>query len=287
MAIRVTHARIEDVGKLGLEAGKGEQAVRQEAQQLEADLAAQSNATRLQAASINASTAIQKAVMDAENNREMVEFTSFMRAESERRQIAWQTEKLEMAQRHDFDLNMQRKDLENQMIAEKDMRKQSEKDQKTEALSKARDNFEITDDQYKNAVLSLEVGVSPGRALFGEGGEIGLMQTSTYKSELAKEKTAAEFAKPEAVEQRRVTARRDMGETLLKSASHPLLDTETRQEAQSIIDDPNATVADITRANQVIEAKIQQVTEARRTQTRSGKLDVQAAPGIGAAFRTL
>lgn len=268
MAIRVTHARVEDVGKLGIEAGKGEQQVRQQAQQFESGLQAQADASRIQAAQINAETAIQKSVMDAQNNREMQEFDSFMRAESERRQIAWKTEQVELTQRHDFEMNMQRKDLETQMIAERDMRATAEKDMKKDSLKKARESFDITDQQYKDALLSLDVGTSPARALFGEGGEIGLMQTSTYKSELTKEKAAAEFASPKAVEERRVIAVKKAGTDLVNTATHRLIDTETKKEAEALASNPDASVADIQRANQVIEAKINQGIQAEQISER-------------------
>jgi hypothetical protein len=258
MAIRVSHARIEDVGRLGIEAGKGEQQVREQAQQVESDLQAASNASRIQAAQINASTAIQKAVMDAQNNREMQEFDSFMRAESERRQIAWRTEQVEMTQRHDFDMNIQRKDLENAMIMEQKARKDAEVDQKKQSLQKARENFDITDDQYKNALLSLDVGVNPAKALFGEGGEIGLMQTSTYKSELAKEKTAAERAKPESVAMRTADIFTQI------TAEIKDLDPETQAEARRLMKTPNLSEAAATGILDTLKAKKEVLAKEKR-----------------------
>ena len=237
MAIRISHARADTVGQMGVEAGKGEQKVTQQAQQLQVDLQAQSDAARINAAKINADTAINMAVMDANNNREMAQFESFMRSESQRRQIAWQTEKVELEQRHDFDLNMQRKDLESQMVAERVAKEIAQKDMKKDALKKSRENFDITDKQYKDALLSLDVGVNPARALFGEGGEIGLMQTSTYQSELNKEKTAAERAKPEAVAMRTADIVTQIADEIKD------LDPETQAEARALIKTPNLSEA--------------------------------------------
>lgn len=250
MAIRVSHGQVKDIGRLGLEAGKGEQKVRQEAQQLEMDLNTQSNNARLQAASINANTAITKSILDAQNRKELAEFDSFMRAESERRQIAWQTEKIEAGQRHDFDMQIQRKDLENQMIAERDMRKEAEKDVKRNSLQKAREERRITDDQLYKAMLSIDMDISPQKALFGEGGEIGIQQTSTYKSELTREKKEVAEGKPEAqatnIRQKSIKA---------IELSYELSPSQVK-ETQALLDKENLSESDINQITQTLQAAV-------------------------------
>ena len=269
MAIRVTHGKISDIGRLGLEAGKGEQKVRQEAQQLERDLTTQSNNARLQAASINANTAIQKSIMDAQNMKELAEFDSFMRAESERRQLAWETEKIEAGQRHEFEMNIQRKDLENQMIAERDMRKEAEKDVKRNSLKKAREEKRITEDQLYEALLSIDMEISPAKALFGEGGELGIQQTSTYKSQLTEERKQAELNKPENVAMRVA----DRIQSVVEKSRR--LDPETQKQVAELVSRPNVSEAAIIAMEKNIDestAALDAQINAQRQMTSSARV---------------
>jgi len=237
MAIRISHARADTAGQLGLEAGKGEQKVRQQAQQFEADLQSQADSSRIQAAKINADTAIQKSVMDDTNNREMQEFESFMRAESDRRQIAWRTEQVEMTQRHDFEINMQRKDLENQMIMEKEARKTAEVDQKKDALKKELDNHGISPDKYQELLLGLELGADMGRMLAGPSGEAGFMKSQREREKVMKIRATAERTKPENVAMRTADIITQIADELEG------LDPETKAEADALIKTPNLSEA--------------------------------------------
>jgi hypothetical protein len=262
--IRISHARAEDVGAMGVEAGKGEQKVRQQAQRLEADLQAQSNAARIDAAKINADTAINMAVMDANNNREMAQFESFMRSESQRRQIAWETEKIELGQRHDFDLNMQRKDLENSMIMEKEARDKAELDQSKDALKKARENFEISEDDFNRENLNLDMGGRPGATLNKEATLEGMSQKQTYKAELDREKAASKRAEPENVAMR--TA--DLITQVVAESKN--MDAETKAEIQKLIKTPNISEAAVQRMLNDIRETQAAITKRNTTYRMAG-----------------
>jgi hypothetical protein len=262
MGIRVTHGKAETIGKMGLEAGKGEQKVRNQADQLERDLTAQNNSARIQAASISANASMQRAVIDAENSKSAMEFQSFMKAEADKRQMAWEVEKIELRQRHDFDLNIQRKDLENGMIMEQKARKDLELNQRKDALLKAKENFEITDEDYKAELLNLELGGRPGAQLRKELSLEGMAQGQSYQAQLAKEKTTAEAAYPENVAMR--TA--EVVDTIMAEVKD--LDPETQAEARKLVQTPNLSetaakgLLDTIRAKKQIREQMKQATEA-------------------------
>ncbi len=249
MAIRISHARAEDIGALGIEAGKGEQQVRQQAQRFEKGLQAQAQDAQLTAARINADTAITKAVMDAKNSREVAEFDSFMRAESDRRQMAWETEKIELKQRHDFDLNMQRKDLENSMIMEADARKKEETRIWMDALDKAEASGDISSDEHTEARLRRELGQSG--SLFSGGSLEEISSFSERAEARRKRKAAAGREEPEAVQSR-------IKQLSIKAIelSYELTPDQVK-ETQSQLDSSDVTEADITRMVQILDAAVE------------------------------
>lgn len=235
MAIRVTYGRAEDIGKLGIEAGKAQGAVRNQALQLQADLANQETQSRFATAKIAANTVIQRSVIDASNRRELAEFESFMRAESERRQIAWQIEKTESTQRHDFGLNLQRKELEQQLIVENEQRKEAEKQVRVSSLDKALENGDIGEQEYEEAILSLQIGPEASRSLFGQTSLEDLSSFSERGRARTERKAAIEAAKPE-----NVAARIADLSTQVRSESSNL-DPETKKEVDTLLSSPDIT----------------------------------------------
>ena len=268
MAIRISHGRAETIGQMGLEAGKGEQKVTQQAQQLERDLTDANNASRIQAAQINASTAMNKAVMDAKNMREMAEFDSFMRAESGRRQIAWETEKIEMRQRHDFEMNIQRKDLENTMIMEQKTRKDAEKQVRTDALDKAKENGDIGPNEYSEAILSMEVGPEASRALFGQTSMEDVSSFGERARARTTRKAGIEAAKPESVAMR--TA--DLITQIVDEVKN--LTPETQEQVRKLVKTPNLPEA----AAAEMLSKIRQEKEVLDAKNRTFRM---AGPDYG------
>jgi hypothetical protein len=229
VGIRVTHGQAADIGKLGVEAGRAQGAVRNQALQLQADLAANETQSRFATAKIAANTAIQRSVIDATNRKELAEFESFMRAESERRQIAWQVEKTESIQRHDFEMNIQRKDLENQLIVENDQRKEAEKQVRISALDKAKESGDIGDQEYEEAILSMQVGPEASASLFGGQSLEDLSSFSERGRARTSRKAAIEAAKPENVASRVASLTSEVEQAVVG------LDPETRQEAYSLL----------------------------------------------------
>jgi hypothetical protein len=268
MAIRVTQGKAEDIGKLAIEAGRGQGKVRNQALRLQSDLAAQETQSRFATAKIAASTAIQKSVIDATNRRELAEFESYMRAESERRQIAWQVEKTESTQRHDFDMNIQRKDLENQLIVENEQRKEAEKQVRISALDKAKESGDIGDQEYEEAILSMQVGKDVANTLFGGTSLEEMSSFSERGRARTARKTAIEEAKPA-----NVAARVDSLKTDIINAVRGL-DPATRQEASDLMDREDITEGALKR----MLVDIKETQSAKRSQ-----LDIQKVIEYGFA----
>ncbi len=159
MPIRISHGDVATFAQFGIEAGKGEQKVRQAA---EAEAAArQQAAIDAQATSdaIRASTDISKTVINARARQDAIEFESFMRGESAKRAIAWEQEKFELGNLHDFDMAEQRKEIENQLTISADMRQKSKTDSKRQALDDAFERGDITERQVADENLRMDLGL--------------------------------------------------------------------------------------------------------------------------------
>ncbi len=167
MAIRVTHGKASTIAQFGIEAGKGEQKVRQAAEsQANARQQAQLNATAA-ANSLRADTDIQQSILNAQSRREAMEFESFMRGESAKRAIAWEQEKTELRNQHDFDMLEQRRDIENQLKMADDSREKTKLQSKFTALDNAAERGDISPKEAAKEKLRLELGVSGSQsALF-------------------------------------------------------------------------------------------------------------------------
>ena len=160
MAIRISHGKASTIAQFGIEAGKGEQKVRQEAEaQTNARQSAAINA-QLTATSMRINADINQSILDAQSRQEAMEFESFIKGESAKRTMAWGLEKMELSRQHDFEMNIQRKDLENQLSMDKDARGKAELDNKMGALDDAAERGDISQEDADQEKLRLRIGVS-------------------------------------------------------------------------------------------------------------------------------
>jgi len=159
MAIRITHGKVSTAARFGIEAGKGEQKVREAAEsQANARQQAQINAN-IAAASLRANADIQKTILNAQSRQEAMEFESFMRGESAKRAIAWEQEKTELRNQHDFDMLEQRRDVENQLKMADDQREKTKLQSKFSALDDAAERGDISPKKAQQEKLRLELGI--------------------------------------------------------------------------------------------------------------------------------
>jgi hypothetical protein len=172
-----------------------------------------------------------------------------MRAESERRQIAWQIEKTESTQRHDFELNIQRKDLEEQLIMEGKQRKDAEKQVRITALDKAKENGDIGEQEYEEAILTMEVGPQAAESLFGKTSLEDMSSFSERGRARTARKTAIERAKPENVSERLD----DITKQIIDEVRS--LDPATQQETHNLLQSESFTEASGAAMLDTIKAK--------------------------------
>ena len=184
IAIRVTHGKASTIAQFGIEAGKGEQRVRQEAeaqatarQQAQIDAQAAANALR-------ASTDIQKTILNAQARQEAEAFQSFMQGESAKRTIAWEQEKIELRRQHDFDMGEQRRDIENQLKMTDDQREKTKLQSAFTAIDNAVERGDISSKEGNELKLKKELGAT-GSSLFPKRDEKDVF--SRFVGELSKE----------------------------------------------------------------------------------------------------
>ncbi|KKM11034.1 hypothetical protein LCGC14_1721450, partial [marine sediment metagenome] len=158
---RITHGKASTIAQFGIEAGRGEQRVRQAA---EAETNARQQAAinaQAEAGALRASTDIAQSVLNANSRREAMEFESFMRGESAKRAIAWEQEKTELRNLHDFDMLEQRRETENQLAIDSDSRQKQKTDSKIQALRDAHEQGQISEKEMNDEILRIELGI-PG-----------------------------------------------------------------------------------------------------------------------------
>ena len=90
-----------------------------------------------------------------------MEFESFMQGESAKRAIAWEQEKTELRNAHDFEMLERRRDMENQLKIADDSREKAKLQSKFTALDDAAERGDISEDMAQKEKLRLEIGV-PG-----------------------------------------------------------------------------------------------------------------------------
>ncbi len=112
-----------------------------------------------------------------------------MQGESAKRAIAWQQEKIELSNRHDFDLLEQRKEIENQLEVSADMRQKQKLDSKKEALNDAAERGDISLKEAEDEILRLELGLS---STLGEKKETNIIQDALEERDRKKEVVSQE-----------------------------------------------------------------------------------------------
>ena len=103
---------------------------------------------------------INQSILDAQSRQEAMEFESFLGAEASKRTMAWEVEKVEMARQHDFEMNIQRKDLENQLAMDKDAREKAQLDTKIKAINDDVERGGTSREKADQEILRMRLGVS-------------------------------------------------------------------------------------------------------------------------------
>lgn len=101
---------------------------------------------------------INQSVLDAKSRQEAMEFESFLKGESAKRTMAWEVEKAELSRQHDFEKQIQRKDLEIDLRMQKESMQQSKLDAKVQALNDAAEDGQISSEEAKNEITRLQLG---------------------------------------------------------------------------------------------------------------------------------
>ncbi len=230
MGIRITHGDVGTFAQFGLEAGKGEQKVRQAAGA--ADLARTREAAQAQqsAAAINASADINKAVVDANARREALEFQSFIEAESAKRSMAWDQEKIEIARQHDFQMSRERVEIENQMQTANELREKQKLEQRKSALDAAAARGEISPTEAQREKLRLDVGASSAFSpLFGK------QDGGSALSRFAKNKGEATQTVEGPTERARIAPQQQDATALFNISNKPDVSAEDKADIREII----------------------------------------------------
>lgn len=160
MGIRISHGDVKTLAQFAVKAGQGEQAVREAGEAAATERQEISQQTQLQAQAMRQQADIDMALVDAQNRRSAMEFQSFLGAETARRNMAWEQDKMEQVRQHDLDMVMTRKELESTYQIEKEQRERSRIDLQLEALDDAVKAGRISQATADNEKLRIEIGVS-------------------------------------------------------------------------------------------------------------------------------
>ena len=154
-------------------------------------------------------TDITKTILDAQARQEAEAFQSFMQGESAKRTIAWEQEKIELRNQHEFDMGEQRKEIENQLAIESDGRQRSKLEAKIQALRDANERGQITEKKMNAEILRMELGIPASQSpLFGKKDEASIF------ADLLQERDAGPDVSPE---QKNSAALLALGNTLNES----------------------------------------------------------------------
>ncbi|KKN03289.1 hypothetical protein LCGC14_1109250 [marine sediment metagenome] len=117
-----------------------------------------------------------------------------MQGESAKRAIAWEQEKTEVRNAHDFDMLEQRRDIENQLKMADDQREKTKLQSKFTALDDAAERGDISEDDAQKEKLRLELGVAGSQSpLFKKKDEASIF------ADLLSERDAAPDIAPEQI----------------------------------------------------------------------------------------
>jgi hypothetical protein len=85
---------------------------------------------------------------EIQSRKELAEFNSWLSTESQKRAMAWEQEKLELSARHDFDMLQATKEVNFETELQKGIKEKQERERKLEALERALERKEITQEEY-------------------------------------------------------------------------------------------------------------------------------------------
>ncbi len=169
---------------------------------------------------LRADTDIQKTILNAQARQEAEEFQSFMQGESAKRTIAWEQEKIELRRMHDFDMEEQRRETENQLAIDSDSRQKSKLDSKIQALRDAHEQGQITEIERDDEILRLEIGIPGSQSpLFKKKDEASVF------ADLLSERDAGGDVAPEQTN----------SAALLELANSTATSSEVRQDIKAIL----------------------------------------------------
>ena len=256
----MSHGDIGTFAKFGIEAGKGEQKVRQEAEaeataRQQAALSAQATANALRA-----ETDITKTILNAQSRQDAEAFESFMRGESAKREIAWRREKTELGNMHDFEREEQRKDIENQLAISADMRQKSKTDSKIQSLRDAHERGQLSEKQMNDEILRIDLGIPSSQSpLFKKGdGSNAFTRFLDEREEEGKTTSTTPFvpARPEDI----IAPKQRMSTNLLGLSKSKKLSSEDVADIKQILAEGDTNK--IKQTLDIVRAKVAQKTTA-------------------------
>jgi len=219
--------------------GVGEERARQAEQQSNINAQLQANQMR-----INADR--EMAVIDAQNRRDAMQFQSFLTAESAKREMAWEREKVELSQRHDFDMLEQRKDIENQFALESELKDRAKINSKFTALDDAVKRGDISKEDSAKEKIRLQLELPPSASPFAA-------KSKDAMDEFIKQLTEKKSTDTPVYEKAIVPPQTKVASELAKSLSSPDFTEEDKKEIKEVLKRGNPT--EIQQANEIIQAK--------------------------------
>ncbi len=194
-----------------------------------------------------------------------MEFESFMRGESAKRAIAWEQEKTELRNLHDFDMLEQRRDVENQLKMADDHREKTKLQSKFTALDNAVERGDISPKDAQKEKLRLELGVPGSQSpLFKKKTEADIFGNLLTE----REKRAATTGTT--TEQRTVTAQQNA--TKLANLSKDLsFSKEDREDMKRAVEEGDRNI---------IKTILDTVEARKKTPSRANILEIMSS-GLG------
>ena len=201
-----------------------------------------------------------------------MEFESFMAGESAKRTMAWEQEKIELRNQHEFDMGEQRKEIENQLAIESDGRQRSKLESKFKALDDAAERGDISPEVAQKEKLRLELGIPGSQSpLFKKDKDP--IKEAIAKALADREETAAKTGTT--TKQRSVTAQQNASK-LLNWSKDSSFSKEDREDMKRAVREGNAPVI----------KTILDTIEARRKTASTAKLLDIGASGLIPSKRT-
>jgi hypothetical protein len=160
MAIRISHAKVSTTGRAAAAAGRGRQAIVERGVQVQQQAQVRREQVQTFQAQRELDFRIKKFQADEMNRLETMQFQSYVAEEAKRRQTAFEIEKIEMRQRHDFDMLEANKEAQNQYNNIKEFKKKQEAEQQHGAIDKSVEQGHLSPEQGDREHLRVSLGVS-------------------------------------------------------------------------------------------------------------------------------